>query len=146
MLGDHLGRKPILALGFLLNSTLSLGLIVFHQFSLIAPAAILAGLGSAFIAPALGAPYLDITVPQQRSVIQGIRESAVSFSAVASPLPAASLSHWLTSQGIFTVAAVTTLAAVIPALVVLKLQDRVQYPASSRDYTVRKTDHLVSAS
>jgi MFS family permease len=119
MLGDHLGRKPILALGFLLNSTLSLGLIVFHQFSLIAPAAILAGLGSAFIAPALGASYLDITVPQQRSVIQGIRESAVSFSAVASPLP---------------------------ALVVLKLQDRVQYPASSRDYTVRKTDHLVSAS
>jgi hypothetical protein len=67
MLCDHLGRKPILALGFLLNSTLSLGLIVFHQFSLIAPAAILAGLGSAFIAPALGASYriTGITQPMK---------------------------------------------------------------------------------
>jgi MFS family permease len=145
-LGNHLGRKPILALGFLLNSTLSLGLIVFHQFSLLAPAAIFAGLGSAFIGPALGASYLDITAAQHRSVIQGIRESAISFSAVTGPLLAAFLSHWLTPQGIFTVAAITTLAAVIPALVVLKLQDRVQHPASSRDYSVRKTDQLVRAS
>src|SRR5215470_10270039 len=88
-LGDHLGGKPILSLGFLLNSTLSLGLIVFRQFGLLAPAALLAGLGSAFIGPALGASYLDITAPQHRSVIQGIRESAISFSAVVGPLLAA---------------------------------------------------------
>ncbi len=127
-LGDHLGKKPILALGFLLNSTLSLGLIVFHQFSLLAPLALLAGLGSACIAPALGASYLDITAPQHRSVTQGIRESAVSFSAVVGPLLAAFLRRWLAPQGIFTVAAVTTLAAVIPALVVLKLQSQAKAP------------------
>jgi len=144
-LGDHLGRKPILALGFLLNSTLSLGLIVFRQFGLLFPAALLAGLGSAFIGPALGASYLDITARQHRAVIQGIRESAISFSAVAAPLLAAFLSQWLPPQGIFTVAAVATLAAVIPATVVLKLQNRVQHPASGCDYFVRKTGQLVSA-
>ncbi len=136
-LGDQLGGKPILALGFLLNSTLSLGLIVFHQFSLLVPAALLAGLGSAFIGPALGASYLDITAPQHRSAIQGIRESAISFSAVVGPLLAAFLSHWLAPQGIFTVAAVATLAAVIPATVVLKLQDRAQHPVGGCDSTVR---------
>lgn len=144
-LGDQLGGKPILALGFLLNSTLSLGLIVFRQFSLLVPSALLAGLGSAFIGPALGAFYLDITAPQHRSVIQGIRESAISFSAVVAPLLAVFLSHWLPPQGIFTVAAVTTLAAVIPATVVLKLQDRVQHPVGGCDSTVRKTGQLVSA-
>jgi DHA1 family multidrug resistance protein-like MFS transporter len=76
-LGDHLGKKPILALGFLFNSALSLGLIVFRHFSLLAPAALLSGLGSAFIDPALGASYLDISAQQHRSVIQGIREAAV---------------------------------------------------------------------
>jgi len=119
-LGDQLGRKPCLALGFLFNSALPLGLFVFHQFSLLAPLALLAGLGSAFITSGLGASYLDITAPQHRSVIQGIRESEVSLSAVAGPLLAAFLSGPLATRGIFMVAAVTQLSAVILALVVLK--------------------------
>ena len=36
-IGDHLGGKSIIALGFLFNSALSLGLILFHQFSLARP-------------------------------------------------------------------------------------------------------------
>ena len=144
MLGDHFRRMPIGALGFLLNSTFSLGLIIFHQFSLLAPLALLAGLGSAFITTGLGASYLDITVPQHRSVAMGIRESAVSFGAVAGPLLGAFIGHWLAPPGIFTVAALTMLAAVILAFAVLKLQGQVQYPASSCDCSVRKIDQLVS--
>jgi MFS family permease len=128
-LGDHLGRKPIIALGFLFNSTLPLSLTVVRQFSLLAPLALFAGLGSACIAPALGASYLDITAPQHRSVIQGIRESAISFSAVAGPLLATFISHWLAPQGIFTVAAAIQLSAIILALVVLKLQSQAKTPA-----------------
>jgi len=143
-LGDYLGRKSTIALGFLLNSALSLGLIFIHQFSLLAPLALLAGLGSAFITTGLGASYLDITVPQHRSVAMGIRESAVSFGAVAGPLLGAFIGHWLAPPGIFTVAALTMLAAVILAFAVLKLQGQVQYPASSCDCSVRKTDQLVS--
>lgn len=141
---DHFGRRPIIALGFLLNSTLSLGLTIFHQFSLLAPLALLAGLGSAFITTGLGVCYLDITTPQHRSVAVGIRESAISFGAVAGPLLAAFIGRWLAPRGIFTAAALTMLAAAILALAVLKLQGLVQYPASSCDCSVRKTDQLVS--
>ena len=119
-LGDRFGRRSMIALGFLLNSTLSLGLIILHQFSLLALAALVAGLGSAFIAPGLGASYLDLTVPRYRSVVLGIRESAVSLGAVAGPLLVALTSRWLVPQAIFTVVALTTLAAVILTLVVLK--------------------------
>jgi Major Facilitator Superfamily len=139
-LGDHLGRKPIIAFGFLLNSTLPLGLTIFRQFSLLAPLALLTGLGSACIAPMLGASYLDITAPQHRSVIQGIRESAISLSAVAGPLLATFISHWLAPQAIFTVAAVIQLSAVIPALVVLKLQRQAKAPALGRLDPGRRAD------
>jgi len=121
-LGDHFGRRPIIALGFLLNATLPLALILFHQFSPLALAALLAGLGSACITTGLGVCYLDITVPQHHSVAVGIRESAVSFGAVAGPLLAAFIGRWMAPRGIFTVAALTTLAAAILALAVLKLQ------------------------
>lgn len=130
-LGDHLGRRPTIALGFLLSATLSLGLIIVHQFSLLAPLALLAGLGSAFITTGLGVCYLDITVSQHRSFAVGIRESAVSFGAVAGPLLAAFLSRPLAPRGIFTVAAVTQLSAVILALVVLKLHSQAKAVAQA---------------
>ncbi len=128
-LGDQLGRKSCLSLGFLFNSALSLGLLFFHQFNLLAPLALLAGLGSAFITTGLGASYLNITVPQHQSVIQGIRESAVSFGAVAGPLLAAFVSRPLAPRGIFTVTAVTQLSVAILALVVLKPQSQAKAPA-----------------
>jgi MFS family permease len=121
-IGDHFGKKPIIALGFLLNATLSLGLILVHQFCLLAPLALLAGLGSAFITTGLGVCYLDITDQQHRSVAVGIRESAVSFGAVAGPLLAAFIGRWLAPLGIFSVAALTLLAAAILALALLKPQ------------------------
>ncbi len=52
----------------------------------------------------------------------GIRESAISFGAVAGPLLAAFIGCWLAPRGIFTVAALTMLAAAILAFAVLKLQ------------------------
>lgn len=67
------------------------------------------------------------------------------LAALSSSIEILILSHWLAPQGIFTVAAVAALAAVIPAVIVHRLQDRVQHPASSRDSSVRKTGQLVSA-
>jgi MFS family permease len=128
-LSNHFGGKLILALGFLFNSALSLGLLLFHQFSQLALAALFAGLGSAFITTRLGVCYLDITTPQHRSVALGIRESAISLGAVAGPLLATFVSRWLVPQGIFTMAALTQLSAVILALVVLKPQSQANEPA-----------------
>jgi hypothetical protein len=76
----------------------------------------------------LGVRYLDITTPQHQSAALGICESAISFGAVVGPLLATFVSRWMLPQGIFTMAALTTLAAVILVLFVLKLQDRAMAP------------------
>ena len=122
-LGKHFDDKLLLALGFLFNSALSFGLLLFRQFSALAPFALLAGLGSAFITTRLGVSYLDMSVSRHRSVVVGIRESAISFGAVAGPLMATFASQWLIPQGIFALATFTTLVAVMLVLVVLKPQD-----------------------
>jgi hypothetical protein len=59
----------------------------------------------------------------------GIRESAISFGAVAGPLLATFASQWLIPQGIFALATITTLTAVMLVLFVLKPQDAAHAPA-----------------
>jgi DHA1 family tetracycline resistance protein-like MFS transporter len=130
-LGNHFDDKLLLALGFLFNSALSFGLLLFRQFSVLVPFALLAGLGSAFITTRLGASYLDMSISHHRSVVVGIRESAISFGAVAGPLMATFASLWLIPQGIFALATFTTLVADILVLVVLKSQNAVHAPASA---------------
>jgi DHA1 family tetracycline resistance protein-like MFS transporter len=122
-LGNHFDGKLLLALGFLFNSALSFGLLFFRQFSALAPFALFAGLGSAFITTRLGVSYLDMSVAHHRSVVVGIRESAISFGAVAGPLLATLAGRWLIPQGIFSIATLTTLTAVMLVLVVLKPQN-----------------------
>jgi MFS family permease len=78
-LGEGLGRRPLIALGFLLTSVLPLGLLLFHQLAPLILAALLAGLGSALITPALESSYLEGTPEQHRSLIMGVRESVVSL-------------------------------------------------------------------
>jgi MFS family permease len=122
-LGEHLGRKPRIALGFLLTSALPLGLLLFRQLAPLILGALLAGLGSALIAPALESAYLDRTPEQHRSRIIGLRESVVSLGAIVGPLLLAFSSRWLSPQSIFLVALLVALAATILTLATLKLPD-----------------------
>jgi DHA1 family multidrug resistance protein-like MFS transporter len=119
--GERLGKKSLVALGFLLTSALPLGLLLCHQLALLILGAVLAGLGSALITPALESSYLDMTPEQHRSLIMGVRESVVSLGAVAGPLLLACSRRWLSPQSVFTVALLVALAAVILTLVALKL-------------------------
>ncbi len=120
-LGERLGRKPLIALGFLLTSALPLGLLLCHQLAPLILGALLAGLGSALITPALESSYLDMTPEQHRSRMMGVRESVVSLGAVAGPLLLAFSSRWLSPQSVFTVSLLVALAAVILTLAALKL-------------------------
>jgi MFS family permease len=65
-LSDRYGRKPLIVLGLLLNFMLYPGLIFLKPFSLLFLVAVLAGIGSALVSPALSATYLDIAEPQHQ--------------------------------------------------------------------------------
>jgi DHA1 family tetracycline resistance protein-like MFS transporter len=136
-LGERLGRKPLIALGFLLTSALPLGLLLCHQLALLILGAWLAGLGSALITPALESSYLEMTPGQHRSRMMGVRESVVSLGAVAGPLLLACSSRWLSPQGVFTVALLLALAAVILTLVALKLPGSCKGRGTQRDRSAR---------
>jgi MFS transporter, DHA1 family, multidrug resistance protein len=136
-LGEGLGRKTVIALGFLLTSALPLGLLLCHQFALLILGAVLAGLGSALITPALESSYLERTPEQQRSLIIGVRESVVSLGAVVGPLLLALTSRWLSPQGVFTVALLLALAAVILTLAALKPPGSRQGRGTQRDRSAR---------
>lgn len=118
-LSDRLGRKPVIFIGFGLNVFFYLGLIMVSQFSLLFVAAVIAGLGSALLAPALSAFYLDIAGEQHRSRVMGLKESAAALGGVTGPLVVAGINRWMTPQDIFMVAAGIMLSAAVLALLAL---------------------------
>jgi len=84
----------------------------------------------------LESSYLDMTPEQHRSLIMGVRESAVSLGAVVGPLLLA-FSSRLSPQSVFTVALLAALAAVILTLAVLKLQGGRGARSTERDTSER---------
>lgn len=127
-LGDRFGKRLLIAVGFLLNSSLYLGLLLVHQFGWLILVALVAGLGSSLVTPALSAFYLDITAQEHRSRIMGMKESVAALGGVAGPLLVALLSRWIPPQGIFALAGIVIVLAVILALVVLSPQPREARP------------------
>lgn len=126
-LSDRLGRRPMIALGFGLNILFYLSLGTLTQFSLILLGAVIAGLGSALLAPALSAFYIDITLEQHRSRVLGFKESAAALGGVLGPLLVALVNRWTTPQEVFMVGA--GLMVVAAALALLVLPGRVNRPS-----------------
>lgn len=123
-LSDRFGRKPIIIIGLILNSTLYLGLIYLKSFALLLPVAVLAGLGDSLFIPAIAAAYLDIAEPEHQSQVIGIKGSGAALAGVVGPLLVAAISAWTAPQGIFAISVGATLVAIILALVVLKGRSR----------------------
>lgn len=123
-LSDRLGRKPIIIMGSLLESIFYVGLIFTSSFSLILLTSAVSGIGTALISPALSAYYLDITDERYKSRILGIKESSAALGGVAGPLLLVLFSAWMTAQDIFIIAALTVLASVILAAIILPAQDQ----------------------
>jgi len=117
---DNYGRKPVIILGLLINSTLYFGLIFVKPFALLFPVAVLAGLGDALFIPAIAASYLDIAKPEHISRVMGIKGSVAALAGVVGPLLVAIVSAWTAPATIFAISAGATLVAMLLALFVLK--------------------------
>ncbi len=124
-LSDKFGRKPIIMVGILLNSTFYIGLVFITSFQLMMLIGFMAGLGGALIAPALSAFYLDITTEQHLSRVVGIQGAALSLGGVLGPLLVVFASELTTPRGVFIIAAVLMVGSVVLALTVLKEPRRI---------------------
>jgi multidrug resistance protein len=104
-LSDKFGRKPIVLLGVLLTTSFYIGLAAVTQFVLMLVVAVVAGAGNGLTMPAMSAFYLDITSPQHRSRVMGVKESTAALGGVAGPLLVAGFSGLTTPRGVFVIAA-----------------------------------------
>jgi multidrug resistance protein len=109
-LSDRFGRTPVILLGILLMSTLFFGLATVTNFASILVVCLVSGLGSALIAPALSAFYLDITAEAHRSRVVGNKESAASPGGAAGPAAVALAVLFMDARAVFVSAGVLTLA------------------------------------
>jgi MFS family permease len=123
-LSDSAGRKPVIILGVLLTTTFYVGLATVSQFGLTLVVAIIAGFGSGLTMPAMSAFYLDITSPQYRARVMGIKESGAALGGVAGPLLVVVVSARTSPRGVFAVAAALVAVTLLLAAVVLNEPQR----------------------
>lgn len=119
-LSDRIGRKPVIIAGLALITTFYLGLVVVTQFVVVLLVAIVAGAGNGLAMPALSAFYLDITAPQHRSRIMGIKGSSAALGGVAGPLAVVAVSAYTAPQGVFMAAALLVVGTSLLAIVLLR--------------------------
>jgi DHA1 family tetracycline resistance protein-like MFS transporter len=116
---DRIGRRPVIVVGFALNIVFYVALATITQYAWLLTVAVVAGLGSALLTPAMSAYYLDITAEAHRARVMGIKESAVALGGVAGPALVALLTVVTAPQQIFLLAAGLTVFATVLAFVVL---------------------------
>lgn len=117
---DLFGRKPVIVAGMALNLLLYPGMAFIGDFWTLFGVSVLAGLGMALLSPALSALYLDISQPQYRSRILGIKGSVLSLGGVLGPLLVAVTARFLTPQEIFLSAAGLMVISILVALFLLR--------------------------
>lgn len=117
---DRFGRKPVIVAGMALNLLLYPGMAFIGDFWTLFGVSVLAGLGMALLSPALSALYLDISQPQYRSRILGIKGSVLSLGGVLGPLLVAVTARFLTPQEIFLSAAGLMVISILVALFLLR--------------------------
>ena len=116
---DRYGRKPIILIGILLNTTLFFGMAAVSTYGMMMLVAVVAGLGSALVAPAASAFYVDITEEKYRARILGIKESSLALGGVLGPLLVAVTAGFLTPKQIFLSAGIFMLVGLVFAFLFL---------------------------
>lgn len=113
-------KKLLIVLGMLFSAALNLGMLFLHNYVLLIGAAVLTGLGSALLIPALGTLYLGATTDQNRSRVMGIRGTAISLGILLGPLSQALISPLITPRIAFAIGSALSLAITLLVIVALK--------------------------
>lgn len=105
-LSDRLERKPVLVLGLVLFSAQFVGLVVFREATWIVVSFILAGLGNAIYDPALSAHILDITPPEHKARVMGVKSTVGSLGNLLGPALVVMFTPFMGPQVMFLISTV----------------------------------------
>ena len=119
-LSETMPKKPLIVLGSLLFGALNVFMFAAPLYPLLLAGAALAGLGSAFVEPAMGSIYLAATTDENRGQVMGMRGSAISLAVMLGPLAQALVGPWITPQITFAIGAVLSGAMALVAFLLLK--------------------------
>src|SRR5260370_11622370 len=102
-LSETMPKKPLIVIRSLLSGALTVFMFAAPLYPLVIAGAALAGLGSAFVEPAMGSIYLGATTDENRGQIMGMRGSAISLAVMLGPLAQALVAPWITPQITFAI-------------------------------------------
>lgn len=119
-LSERLPKQPLIVTGSLLFGALNLFMFVAPLYPLLLAGAALAGLGSAFVEPAMGSLYLGTTTNETRGQVMGLRGSAISLAVMLGPLTQAVVGPWITPQITFAIGVALSLSMALVAFLLLK--------------------------
>jgi MFS family permease len=119
-LSETLPKKPLIVTGSLLFSVLNVFMFAAPFYPLLLAGAALAGLGSAFVEPAMGSIYLGATTDENRGQVMGMRGSAISLAVMLGPLAQALVGPWITPQITFAIGVTLSLSMALVAFFLLK--------------------------
>ncbi len=119
-LSETMPKKPLIVTGSLLFGFLNLFMFAAPLYPLLIVGATLAGLGSAFVEPAMGSIYLSATTSENRGQIMGMRGSAISLAVMLGPLTQALVGPWITPQITFAIGVALSLSMALVAFFLLK--------------------------
>lgn len=127
---DRIGRKPIIVVSAMVMTSFYFALSVVTTFNVILVVALLSGLGTSLLSPALNALYLDMTDEQYRSRIFGIKRSAMSLGSVTGPVVVAIVSQFAEPQRVFLFSTLFAFTTVVIAITVLRESSRSVHPST----------------
>jgi MFS transporter, DHA1 family, multidrug resistance protein len=119
-LSETLPKKPLIVIGSLLFSAFFVLLLAAPLYPLLLAGAALAGLGSAFVQPAMGSIYLSATTDETRGQVMGLRGSAISLAVMVGPLTQALVGPWITPHITFAIGVALSLVVALVAFLLLK--------------------------
>jgi MFS family permease len=126
-LSETLPKKPLIVTGSLLFSALFVIMLADPLYPLLLAGAALAGLGSAFVEPAMGSIYLAATTDENRGQVMGMRGSAISLAIMLGPLAQALVGLWITPQITFAIGVALSLVMALVAFLLLKNPGRAEH-------------------
>jgi len=125
-LSETMPKKPLIVIGSLLFGALNVFMFAAPLYPLLLAGAALAGLGSAFVEPAMGGIYLGATTDENRGQVMGLRGSAISLAIMLGPLAQALVGLWITPQITFAIGVALSLVMALVAFLLLKIPRQAQ--------------------